>query len=407
MSAKIAGSILIGLLWLELCIRVGLAFFPNILPPIQFGGAHPRGLIRQDSRLGYTLTPGFRGRETNDYREYHIRVSVSSQGLRDREHDLSRKRSYRILGLGDSFTAQVHVKREHRFTEILEKDLNQRKCFSSKKVEVMNFGVSDYGTAQELMVLRDNVWPYDPDMVILAFWPMNDLDDNLKELSYTKCRPYAVFRDGKLEFDNSFRSLTSADCGSSKTTLVLSHSRVFQLARQAYMEARRKMKKYSGSEERIVKEKISTLRDMAESPQFISIHHESGDEKRRQSWKVTDNLISIMNQEVKEKGAEFIVVSLGTMLQVTPDISVRKILLENTGTDNLFYPGERIRSIGQREGFAVLDLAPPFQQFADEHQVYLHKYVNDNGQVTPYGHWTEQANQLAAKIISDKLCQKQ
>ena len=371
-----------------------------------FDISYPLPVFQKDFYRGFSYTPDNEFMQTTE--DPPSLVVINRSGFNDRIHELKKPPGYfRIAVLGDSFTAQVHVKREHRFTEILEKDLNQRKCFSSKKVEVMNFGVSDYGTAQELMVLRDNVWPYDPDMVILAFWPMNDLDDNLKELSYTKCRPYAVFRDGKLEFDNSFRSLTSADCGSSKTTLVLSHSRVFQLARQAYMEARRKMKKYSGSEERIVKEKISTLRDMAESPQFISIHHESGDEKRRQSWKVTDNLISIMNQEVKEKGAEFIVVSLGTMLQVTPDISVRKILLENTGTDNLFYPGERIRSIGQREGFAVLDLAPPFQQFADEHQVYLHKYVNDNGQVTPYGHWTEQANQLAAKIISDKLCQKQ
>jgi hypothetical protein len=236
---------------------------------------------------------------------------------------------------------------------------------------------------------------------------MNDLSDNLKELSWNKCRPYAVIRDGKLEFDYSFRSLQSDDCGANKIEQIMEHSRVFLLFKQAYKKVGTMIKKRFGREERIGNGKLSTLMDMAESPQFISIHYESNDHKLRRSWKVTDALISVMNKEVSEKGVDFLVVSLGTMLQVTPDMSVRKRLLENTGADNLFYPGDRIKSIGNREGFSVLDLAPPFQQFADKHQVYLHKYVNENGRITPFGHWTEQANQLGAQLISDELCQKQ
>jgi len=352
---------------------------------------------------GFSYTPGHEWLLT---REGQSHVVINSEGFNDRIHELKKPLGYfRIAVLGDSYTAALQVERKQRFTEILEKELNRRKCFSSRKVEVMNFGVSDYGTAQELMVLRDNVWLYDPDMVILAFWPANDLDDNLKELSWHQCRPYAVIRNGKLEFDYSFRSLQSKHCGAKKITVVIEHSRVRQLARQAYNKVRSMIKKYFGREEKIRKEKFSTLLDLAESPQFFSIYHESNDEKRRQSWQVTDTLISLMNQESREKGAKFFVVSLGTHLQVTPDMSVRKKMLENTGADTLFYPGNRIKSIGQREGFAVLDLAPPFQQFADKHQVYLHNYIKAKGRVTPFGHWTERGHQLAAQVISEELCE--
>ena len=41
--------------------------------------------------------------------------------------------------------------------------------FPGKQVEVINFGVSGYGTAQELLTLRQKVWDFSPDIVVLAF----------------------------------------------------------------------------------------------------------------------------------------------------------------------------------------------------------------------------------------------
>jgi hypothetical protein len=111
-----------------------------------------------------------------------------------------------------------------------------------------------------------------------------------------------------------------------------------------------------------------------------------------------------MNQEVRRGGAEFFVVSLGTQLQVTPDILVRERLLENTGAISLFYPGERIEAIGHREGFPVLDLAPAFQQYADRHGVYLHGFIKTGDRSIPFGHWTELGHRLAAQLITDDLC---
>ena len=85
---------------------------------------------------------------------------------------------------------------------------------------------------------------------------------------------------------------------------------------------------------------------------------------------------------------------------------MRTKLREITGADTLFYPGNRIKAICQREGFSVLDLAPSFQHFADERKVYLHAFVKEYDRVTPFGHWTERGHQLAAQLIADELCRK-
>ena len=47
-----------------------------------------------------------------------------------------------------------------------------------KRVEVLNFGCDGYGTAQEFILLRDRVWRYAPDVVVLAVFTGNDIRNN-------------------------------------------------------------------------------------------------------------------------------------------------------------------------------------------------------------------------------------
>ncbi|MBU1849701.1 MAG: hypothetical protein KKH40_03155, partial [Nanoarchaeota archaeon] len=48
--------------------------------------------------------------------------------------------------------------------------------------EVINLGVSGYGTDQELILLQKEGLKYNPDVVILGFYLENDKPDNSKEL---------------------------------------------------------------------------------------------------------------------------------------------------------------------------------------------------------------------------------
>src|SRR6185295_39399 len=112
----------------------------------------------------------------------------------------------RIAVLGDSFTEAMHVPLEQTFWFLLQQKLQQCNAFPGKQVEVINFGVSGYGTAQELLTLRQKVWSYSPDIVILAFTTYNDVYDNSRALSRTEEVPYFSYRNGALAYDTSFRN---------------------------------------------------------------------------------------------------------------------------------------------------------------------------------------------------------
>ena len=71
---------------------------------------------------------------------------------------------------------------EDTFWSVMERELGQCALFAGRRVEVINFGVSGYGTVQELMTLRHYVWDYDPDVVVLAFTTGNDVRNNLRAL---------------------------------------------------------------------------------------------------------------------------------------------------------------------------------------------------------------------------------
>jgi len=61
----------------------------------------------------------------------------------------------------------------------------------------------------------------------------------------------------------------------------------------------------------------------------------------------------------------------------------------------------RIRDLGSRDGFAVLNLAAPLERYAEEPHAYLHGFAN----TTPGGgHWNSLGHRVAGKLIARRLC---
>jgi hypothetical protein len=81
-------------------------------------------------------------------------------------------------------------------------------------------------------------------------------------------------------------------------------------------------------------------------------------------------------EEVAAHGAQLLVVTLSNGIQVYPDPKLRRAYMQQMGLDSLFYPDYRIKALGERHAFAVLNLAPAFQHYADRHHVYLHGFSN-------------------------------
>ncbi|MEO6201844.1 MAG: SGNH/GDSL hydrolase family protein, partial [Nitrospirales bacterium] len=69
---------------------------------------------------------------------------------------------------------------------------------------------------------------------------------------------------------------------------------------------------------------------------------------------------------------------------------------------DLDYPEQRLRALGEIEGFPVLNLLYDFQQYAEQHHAHLHGFSNTK---LGAGHWNEQGHELAAQLISKRICQ--
>jgi hypothetical protein len=110
----------------------------------------------------------------------------------------------------------------------------------------------------------------------------------------------------------------------------------------------------------------------------------------------------MMRDEVKAKGAKFVVVTLSNGPQVWPDESLRAKFMQQFGVTDLFYPDRRIKLFAEREGIEAITLAPELQSLADQHKQFLHGF----GAAVGEGHWNPNGHRVAGELIAEKLCQQ-
>ncbi|MDR4484987.1 MAG: hypothetical protein R3B95_17570 [Nitrospirales bacterium] len=111
--------------------------------------------------------------------EYQHAFSTNSQGFRGtKEYSITKPPGvYRIIVLGDSVTLGHGVEDGETFSAILEEQLSL-----DRPTEVINMGVSGFGTAEELIQLRNVGFVYQPDLIILAYFTNDPYNNVVSEL---------------------------------------------------------------------------------------------------------------------------------------------------------------------------------------------------------------------------------
>jgi hypothetical protein len=368
----------------EGALRVAGFSYPNFWKP--------------DPVTGTSLRPGMEGWQRDEGAVY---VKVNSQGLRDREHKQAKADgTYRIAILGDSYAEAMQVELDRTFWSLLPKHLEACRFAKGKKIETINFGVSGYGTAHELLTLRTRVWPYQPDMVLLAFFPGNDVRNNSRALEGEKGRAYFSLKDGKLVLD----VLKDDPAYQEKQRIAeqraaLQDLRMYQLIRRV---------KAGSIAQHLHNAPIAAAAasgdaKLTEAGLDEQVFREPADASWQQAWEITDRLVLAMHEEVRNKGARFLLSVLSTPGSVFPDAGMRERYARSLGVQSLFYPEERLQRLGEANGFEVLPLAPEMQRRADARRVYLHGFANTK---PGFGHWNEAGHALAAELLAERLCRK-
>jgi len=371
----LGGSVVAALLLAEIVLHVAGIGYPVFSRP--------------DDDRGWALRPGVRGRFGAEGGSF---VVINQDGLRDRDHSRTKPSgTLRIAVLGDSYAEAIEVPVEQTFWSLLGGDLDRSGAGHGRQVEVLNFGVRGYGTVQELLTLRCCVWDYFPDLVLLAFYSGNDVSDNSPTLDRSPtryARPYLQPTSAGWGIDRSFRRAWRYRAGEFVAPLV-AHSRVLQLLIHAqYVLLRRR----TGSPPA-----TSGARIASELGLDSRIYLEPDDEPWRGAWRTTEALLTMMAHEVSDHGARFAVVCVTNPIQVYPDPAARERFAHQLGVSDLLLPNRRIRALGEREDFPVLDLAPDLQAYADRHRAFLHGFANTAPGV---GHWNALGHRLAGQELA-------
>ncbi len=147
----------------ELFLRIfnPIPMLPRYVEPKYYG---IRGNI--GSRQYWHITP-----------EVKVHMRTNSAGIRA-DYEIPYKKPAgvkRIVVLGDSFGMGYEVNLEDTFTTRMSENLNN----AGIKCEVVNLSSSGFSNAEELIVLQNEGFKYEPDLVLLA-WHASDLDENIR-----------------------------------------------------------------------------------------------------------------------------------------------------------------------------------------------------------------------------------
>ncbi len=381
----IAAGVLVAALAGELALRI-----------LGIGEPH---LITFDSKRGWALLPNGSGWQRDEGEAF---VSINRWGMRGPDFSLAKPPgTYRIALLGDSFTEAQQVPYDATFGAVMGRELKGCPALKGRNIEVLNFGVDSYGTAQEWLTLRHQALRFSPDMVIVAVFTGNDIRNNSLSLEGDKCRPFFEARDGELApvgpFSNSltFRLSCMARFWSR-------YSQVLNLLGNA--KSRLRQLKF---------ELASRVNHENHASSGSNVHSEPGindqiylpvqTEVWQRAWRTTEAELSAIARDARSHGARVLVVTLSNSIQVYPDPRVPEAYARRLGVTDLFAPERRLAQAAERDGYPELNLAPIMARYAQTHHIFLHGFKNTS---MGWGHWNEMGHRLAGRLIAERVCEE-
>jgi lysophospholipase L1-like esterase len=168
-AAAVAASVLVAALAVEVGLRA-LGSRLAIYDVEMWKYARDLKRLSANPRLRHVHRPERRARLMG------VEVAINARGLRDHDYPYAKPPgTYRVIALGDSITFGWGVPFEETYPKRLERLLNERLAARGRRYEVLNAGVGNWNTVQEVEWLRSEGLRYQPDLVLLGYF-LNDAE---------------------------------------------------------------------------------------------------------------------------------------------------------------------------------------------------------------------------------------
>lgn len=359
--ATLSGSLLLTLVALE----IGARLMSDVTP----------GLTESDPLIGLRYARNF---------EQSVYVSEAGRKVALRFNDVgfrgpTRPRTKpagvkRIAILGDSMVASLAVDEAQTMVCLLERQLNE--SATDVRWEVLNFGVNGASPGQELVLYRELVREFQPDLVLCAFFVGNDLADSSSRLSTNPRIYFDIDDDGQLRQEPPSRRRNAI------AAFLNRNSYYYVWQRLAFSKASHR-----------VRAEIGQL----EPGHWIYSRREPP--KVAHAWRIIGKVLQELQREVVTDGGRFGVVMIPNAHQVYEDLFTAKAVAlagEYADAFDANYPDERVAGICREKGIPCLSMLPEFRRAAPHASSQCKdEWLFCNG----VGHFNELGDALAARVI--------
>jgi hypothetical protein len=267
----------------------------------------------------------------------------------------------RIAVLGDSFVVAVACDEEETAVHRLEQRLDE--SHPEVRWEVLNFGVSGSSTGQELVLYREIVARYRPEIVLGAYFMGNDLADNSTRLS---ANPRIYF-----ELD---------DAGN--------------LVRVPLSTTRRKLSNWLNLHSRfyVWQKRANDILQHRRAEGHL-IFSTASSELLDEVWEVNERLILALAEAVESVGGRFVLVLYPDAAQIYDDRWEAVLQDAGDGAAELDreHAERRLVEIAESHGIPVVTLTDDFRRAAGgrraaDTEPEDHLYFHGTGHFTARGH---------------------
>ena len=316
-------------------------------------------------------------------------VHMNHLGWEDSERTQPRPPgTFRLAFLGSSYVQAPQVPPEKAFPAVVARKLKDQA--GAGDVEALNFGVGGYGLPQQWITLRDDVWKYDPQVVVEVLGMYNDIVNNDRFTSVSgRTYPYYTVKDGQLIPDEMTRAQQHQpdpeavkweglrDDLMNHSRLLLHLNRVIRLFAEPDWQPGLKI-----------------------DPQQTSTFFPPKNPHLQNAWEVTETTLKLMQAECAKHNAEFLLVVIDFNIQSDPDRPRREAHLRELGITDAHYPDRRIIEFARKQGIHNFWLTPLVTDYAESHHLSLHGFFN-----TPenYGHYNQGGHEVLGNFIAGEL----
>jgi lysophospholipase L1-like esterase len=379
-------------------------------------------LFETDKNIGWVHVPNAEA-DWEGYGEYNVDIKINSLGLRDYEHTYAKPPgTFRILILGDSFTEGMQVDLAQTFPPQLQACLAGR---ASRPVEVINAGKSAYGPGEELLFFTHEGVKYQPDLVLTAIFPGNDIKDIRRDPDSNMVQSFGGYQfyfdgeqlekhwiewadppDEEISWFQQFLRRYSAlyyTFQSPDSQVLRDLDRLVEPWWPNLLSSGPPLETFNASD----------YPDFAEDEYLVIFtknfpHNTLVPPRVQELWQLFKAILQQLQDQTEAHGAQLAVVLIPREAQVHPELYNERVNeyakrydLLQAGLDvwDISAPNQAIADLMIERDIPTLDLMPGFQTYAQTHDglLYFEKDI----------HFNEKGHQLAANLICDWLVEQE